>query len=90
MLDPILLHDFIARFFGYGSWRARYSFIGMEEGGGDSEEEISRQQFEPVASQRFVAAEAPSTRFVIAPHPVARGVTNADFDGIGTWIAARL
>jgi hypothetical protein len=40
--------------------------------------------------KRFLVAEAPSTRFVIALHPVARGVTNADFDAIGAWIAARL
>lgn len=52
-------------------------------------ESISRQQFAPVADQRFLVAEAPSTRFVIAPHPVARGATNADFEAIGRWIAAR-
>lgn len=43
MLDPALLRDFMKCFFGYGSWDARLWFIGMEEGGGDSLEELVRR-----------------------------------------------
>lgn len=43
MLDPRLLDDFMLRFFGYGSWDAKLWFIGMEEGGGTSLEEIEKR-----------------------------------------------
>jgi hypothetical protein len=43
MIDPRLLDDFMRRFFGYGSWDAKLWFIGMEEGGGESIEEIARR-----------------------------------------------
>lgn len=43
MVEQQLLKTFMSRFYGYGSWSAKYWFIGMEEGGGDSEEEIERR-----------------------------------------------
>ncbi|HEX8598305.1 MAG TPA: hypothetical protein VF952_07270 [Chloroflexia bacterium] len=39
-LDPDVLESYIARFYGHGSYNARYWFIGMEFGGGGSLEEI--------------------------------------------------
>jgi hypothetical protein len=43
MIDPVLLEDFMRRFFGYGSWDAKLWFVGMEEGGGECMEEIERR-----------------------------------------------
>lgn len=43
MLDSALLRDYIATFNGYGDYRAKYWFVGMEEGGGSSFEEITRR-----------------------------------------------
>lgn len=40
MIDQELLGRWMATFFGYGSWSARYWFIGLEEGGVDSQEEF--------------------------------------------------
>ncbi|HEX8231555.1 MAG TPA: hypothetical protein VF826_19925 [Chloroflexia bacterium] len=39
-LDPDVLEAYIARFYGHGSYNARYWFIGMEFGGGGSLEEV--------------------------------------------------
>ncbi len=39
-LDPVVLQSYIARFYGHGSYEAKYWFIGMEFGGGDSLDEI--------------------------------------------------
>jgi hypothetical protein len=41
MLDDLLLEKFIHSFFGYGNYEADYWFVGMEEGGGGTLEEIS-------------------------------------------------
>jgi hypothetical protein len=41
MLDDLMLEKFIHSFFGYGSYKADYWFIGMEEGGGGSLEEVA-------------------------------------------------
>lgn len=41
MLDDIILQAFIHTFYGYGTYSAPYWFIGMEEGGGNSPDEIS-------------------------------------------------
>jgi hypothetical protein len=41
MLDDHLLQDFIDGFYGYGNYNAPYWFVGMEEGGGNSVEEIN-------------------------------------------------
>jgi hypothetical protein len=41
MLDDLLLEKFIHSFFGYGSYEAEYWFVGMEEGGGGTLEEIA-------------------------------------------------
>ena len=38
-----LLETFIHNFYGYGNYQANYWFIGMEEGGGNSIEEINRR-----------------------------------------------
>lgn len=39
-LDPSVLESYIQRFYGHGSYGARYWFIGMEFGGGSSLEEV--------------------------------------------------
>jgi hypothetical protein len=39
-LNEDLLKDYMTTFFGYGNFKGDYWFIGMEEGGGDTEEEI--------------------------------------------------
>ncbi len=201
MIDIALLDDFMRRFFGYGSWNARLWFVGMEEGGGGTSEEIEkriaawdrsddladlkvyhkaiggfpwfsqrpkiqstwsklirvvlaapppstghwlyeafglpsiatrelyerstlpvrirairdrierhrpsavvfygkgyRAHWEEIARARFAAAnDSPfemasnaATRFVLAPHPVATGVSNADFESIGKWLESSL
>lgn len=41
--DDQLLHDFMHTFCGYGNFHGAYWFIGMEEGGGDTFEEVSRR-----------------------------------------------
>ena len=41
--DDPLLHDFMQTFYGYGNFQGAYWFIGMEEGGGDSFEEVTRR-----------------------------------------------
>lgn len=43
MLDDQLLEAFISGFYGFGSYRAPYWFIGMEEGGGNSFEAVAKQ-----------------------------------------------
>jgi hypothetical protein len=43
MLNDQLLEDFMKGFYGFGSYQAQYWFIGMEEGGGNSYDAISRQ-----------------------------------------------
>ena len=40
ILDDVLVQSFISGFYGYGSYAADYWFVGMEEGGAGSEEEI--------------------------------------------------
>ena len=42
-LDPDLVAPFMRGFFGYGNWKAPLWFIGMEEGGGDTLDEIERR-----------------------------------------------
>ena len=42
-LDDTLLQAFIERFFGYGTWTAPVWFLGMEEGGGGTAEEVQRR-----------------------------------------------
>jgi hypothetical protein len=43
MLSPDLLDAYMRTFYGYGAWTAKYWFVGMEEGGGDSLAEIERR-----------------------------------------------
>ena len=43
MLVPELLTAYMRAFYGYGAWTAKYWFVGMEEGGGDTLEEIERR-----------------------------------------------
>jgi hypothetical protein len=43
MFDDQLLHDFIDRFYGYGNYKGDYWFVGMEEGGGNSFEDIEKR-----------------------------------------------
>ena len=40
MLDDALVTSFMSGFYGYGSYSANYWFVGMEEGGAGSAEEI--------------------------------------------------
>ena len=40
MLDPQVLRDFTRGFYGYGDLSAKYWFVGLEEGGGTSLDEI--------------------------------------------------
>lgn len=42
-IDTRLLEDFMHGFYGYGNYQAGYWFIGMEEGGGNTFEEIARR-----------------------------------------------
>lgn len=41
--DDQMLQAFMDNFYGYGNYDAPYWFIGMEEGGGDSFEEVSKR-----------------------------------------------
>lgn len=43
MFDDVLLEDFMDRFYGYGNYQGDYWFIGMEEGGGSSFEDIDKR-----------------------------------------------
>jgi hypothetical protein len=43
MLDSGLLSEYVNGFYGYGDLAGRYWFIGMEEGGGNSADEIRRR-----------------------------------------------
>jgi hypothetical protein len=43
LIDEQALQHWIENFYGYGSWHARYWFIGYEEGGGDLPEEVSEK-----------------------------------------------
>ena len=43
MLDDQLLEAFMNGFYGFGNYRAPYWFVGMEEGGGNTPNVISRQ-----------------------------------------------
>ena len=43
MLDDQLLEDFTLAFYGYGTYRAPLWFVGMEEGGGASLEELRQR-----------------------------------------------
>jgi hypothetical protein len=61
--DDQLIQEFMGNFYGYGSYAAPYWFIGMEEGGGDSFEEVTkrlavwdkrgRRELEDVADYHF-------------------------------------
>jgi hypothetical protein len=41
MLDDTLLSSFITTFYGYGTYSAPYWFVGMEEGGGNSLDDVA-------------------------------------------------
>ncbi len=40
MLNDVVVNEFVHRFYGYGTYTESFWFIGMEEGGGDSEAEV--------------------------------------------------
>jgi hypothetical protein len=42
-LDDTLLEAFMTGFYGYGTWAAKYWFVGLEEGGGQTCDEIARR-----------------------------------------------
>ncbi len=41
LIEEKALKDWVDNFYGYGSWNNRFWFIGYEEGGGDSPEEVA-------------------------------------------------
>ncbi len=41
--DDELLTDYMDTFFGYGNYEGRYWFIGMEEGGGNSFDDVNHR-----------------------------------------------
>ena len=41
MLNDYVLADFIKCFYGYGNYRSRFWFVGMEEGGGNTADDVS-------------------------------------------------
>jgi len=43
MLDSKILDRYIKEFYGYGNWKGKFWFIGIEEGGGNSKDEIQRR-----------------------------------------------
>jgi len=43
MLNDTVLSDFVHGFYGYGNYQAPYWFVGMEEGGGHTLEDIDRR-----------------------------------------------
>jgi hypothetical protein len=43
MFDDQLLQAFMDTFYGFGNYRGRYWFVGMEHGGGGSPEEVARR-----------------------------------------------
>jgi hypothetical protein len=43
LFDDQLLERFMRTFYGYGNYGGAYWFVGMEEGGGDSFEEVARR-----------------------------------------------
>jgi hypothetical protein len=77
VLDPQLLRDFMRGFFGYGHLGAKYWFVGLEEGGGTSIDEI-RHRLEtwdalgrpPVADLHEFHERAGITRWSVARPPL--------------------
>lgn len=75
MLDTTLLRDFCSSFFGYGTEHAHHWFISMEEGGGDTEQELElrinawhergRRELEDVAEYHH----AINQQHWFGPHP---------------------
>ena len=43
LIDEKALQYWIENFYGYGSWQARFWFVGYEEGGGDAPEEVAEK-----------------------------------------------
>ncbi len=43
MLNHSVLTDYVHGFFGYGTWNANYWFVGMEEAGGVTIDEVSKR-----------------------------------------------
>jgi hypothetical protein len=48
-------------------------------------EAIAEQTFQQQPGTRFSTATNGITRFILAPHPAAKGVRNSDYENIGTW-----
>ncbi len=55
LIEEKTLKHWIDNFYGYGSWQARFWFIGYEEGGGDIPEEVAEKV------SYFYQAHAPTT-----------------------------
>jgi len=43
LIEEKALNHWIDNFYGYGSWQARFWFIGHEESGGDVPEEVAEK-----------------------------------------------
>jgi hypothetical protein len=43
MINNYKLEQYIEKFYGYGNWKSPIWFVGIEEGGGNSEEEIKKR-----------------------------------------------
>jgi hypothetical protein len=43
LIDEKPLTYWIDNFYGYGSWQARFWFVGYEESGGDAPEEVAEK-----------------------------------------------
>ncbi|MBX2970420.1 MAG: hypothetical protein KF803_13710 [Cyclobacteriaceae bacterium] len=43
LIEEKLLNYWIENFYGYGSWKARFWFVGYEESGGDAPEEVAEK-----------------------------------------------
>jgi hypothetical protein len=84
LLDPVLLGHFINSFVGYGNLDAHVWFIGMEEGGGITENEIrarlqawvnrGRMQIEDLRDFHIACSQIQANQAIVDPREVA--VTN--------------
>jgi hypothetical protein len=52
-------------------------------------EAIAEHPFQQEPGTRLSTATNGITRFILAPHPAAKGVRNSDYEGIGTWVRER-
>ncbi|HLZ15873.1 MAG TPA: hypothetical protein VKQ08_02490 [Cyclobacteriaceae bacterium] len=68
-IDKNALKYWIDNFYGYGSWQARFWFVGYEEGGGDLPEEVAEK------FNYFYNSHAPNTPTLCDLRELYRHVT---------------